>query len=146
MLVTIGRISARITTAAGAVVVVVARPVVRKVVALVLDEVDLTALVRDNVDLDALIANVDLDALMAKVDLNALMSTVDIDAIIGRVDFESIVQQVLQTIDIGAIIRESSESVTSDAVQSVRTRGSEADVAIGRTVDRLLRRRPHPVG
>jgi len=47
-------------------------------------------------------------------------------------------------VDLGAIIRESSESVTSDAVQSVRTRGSEADVAIGRTVDRLLRRRPHP--
>ncbi len=137
MLVTMGRLVGSVAETAGAMAVVVVRPVARRVLALVLAEVDLTALVRDNVDLEALISGVDLDALMSRV---------DIDAIAQRIDVEILVARVLQTIDVGAIIRDSTESVTSEAVQGVRTRGSEADVAVGRMIDRLLRRRPLPVG
>jgi len=135
--VTIGRLTGRAVTTAGALAVVAVRPLARRVLALVLAEVDLTALVRDNVD---------LDALMTTVDLDALMSRVDVDAIAQRVDVEVLVARVLQTLDVPALIRDSTESVASEAVQSVRTRGSEADAAVGRTIDRLLRRRPLPVG
>ena len=137
MLGTIGRLTGRAVTTAGAVAVVAVRPVVRRILALALAEVDLTALVRDNVD---------LDALMTTVDLDVLMSRVDVDAIAQRVDVEVLVVRVLQTLDVAAIIRDATELVTSEAVQSVWTRGSEADVAVGRTIDRLLRRRQLPVG
>jgi hypothetical protein len=128
MLTTIGGLVRIATTQVEAMVVVVVRPVARRALALILAEVDLTELVRDNVDLDALI------------------STVDLDALVQRIDVVGIVEQVLATLDLAAIIRESTESVTSDAIQGVRLRGADADLAIARTVDRLLRRRSQPVG
>ena len=117
-----------VTAGAEAVAVVVVRPIARHLLELVLAEVDLTQLVRDNVDLDALMAGVDLDALAQ------------------RVDVAELAERVLQTLDLAAIIRESTESVTSEAIQGVRVRGADADMAISRTVDWLLRRRPQPVG
>ena len=92
-----------------------------------LAEVDLTKLVRENVDLDA------------------LMTTVDLDAIVQRIDVAEVADRVLQTIDLAAIIRESTESVTSEVVQGVRLRGADADMAVVRTIDRLLGRRSQPV-
>ena len=127
MMVTIGSLIVGATARAEAMAVAIVRPFARRALALVLAEVDLTELVRDNVDLDA------------------LMTTVDLDAIVQRIDVADVAERVLQTVDLAAIIRESTESVTSEVVQGVRLRGADADLAVGRTIDRLLGRRPHPV-
>jgi hypothetical protein len=128
MLVTIGRVIGWTTARAETIAVAIARPVARRALELVLAEIDLTKLVRDNLDMDALIA------------------TVDLDAIVQRINIADIADRVLQTVDVAAIIRESTEAATSEAIRSVRLRGADADMALGRTVDRWLGRRPHPIG
>lgn len=128
MLVAIGSLIVGATARAEMLAVAIARPIARRVLALVLAEVDLTELVRENVDLDA------------------LMTTVDLDAIVQRINVADVAERVLQTIDLAAVIRESTESVTSEAVRGVRLRGADADMAVGRTIDRLLGRRPQPIG
>jgi hypothetical protein len=128
MVATIGTMLGHIAEGAQALALGVARPLGRRGLALLLSEVDLTALVRDNLDLDA------------------LMATVDLDALAQRIDITDIANRVVQTVDLAGIIREATESVSSGAIRDVRLRGAEADVAVNRTVDRLLRRRPDPVG
>jgi hypothetical protein len=128
MLVTIDGVVGWATARVESMTLAVARPVVRRALTLLLAEVDLTQLVRDNVDLDA------------------LMGTIDLDAIVQRIDVGVVAERVLQTVDVAAIIRESTEAVTSEAIRGVRVRGADADLAIGRTVDRWLGRRPHPIG
>jgi hypothetical protein len=126
MMETLGTLIGGATARAEALAVAIVRPFARRALALVLAEIDLTELVRDNVDLDS------------------LMTTVDLDAIVERINIADVAERVLQTVDIAAIIRDSTESVTSEVVQGVRLRGADADVAVGRVVDRLLGRRPHP--
>jgi hypothetical protein len=133
-----------------------------------LDQIDLTSIVRDRVDLDAVVASVDIDAVVASVDLDAVVASVDIDriverldvgaiasridpdAIVERVDVERIVRrldltaiarEVIEELDLLSLIRESSESVTSDAVDDLRLGAVDADRAVARAVDRILRRR-----
>jgi hypothetical protein len=98
----------------------------------VLDRVDLTAVVRDRVDLDAIVDSVDIDAVAARLDL---------DAIIQRLDLPALAQRVIDDIDLPGIIRESSGSMASEAVQGVRMHSIEADDAVAHTLDRLLRHR-----
>ena len=79
----------------------------------VVDRVDVDAIVK-RVDLDAAVAGVDLDAVVASVDLDAAVAGVDIDAIAGRLDIDAVidridlvamVQEVIDAIDLPAIIR-----------------------------------------
>ncbi len=72
------------------------------------------------------------------------MSAVDIDRIIERVDVITLVEGVLAEIDLPAIVRESTGSLTSDAVQTARMTGISADEAISRGLDRFLRRLHEP--
>jgi hypothetical protein len=48
--------------------------------------------------------------------------------------------QVIDAIDLPEILRESTGSVASEAVRGVRADGVQADEAVARFVDRLLRR------
>jgi hypothetical protein len=102
---------------------------------------DLTALVVDNVALDDIVATVDLNRAVAGVDIDAIAARIDIGAIIDRVDIAGIALQVIDEIDLPEIIRQSTGSVASEAVRGVRMQSIEADQAIQRTVDRLLLRR-----
>ena len=72
--------------------------------------------------------------------LDEVMSTVDFDRIIERVDAATLVEGILAEIDLPAIVRESTGSLTSDAVQTARMTGISADEAISRGLDRFLRR------
>ena len=128
----------------------------------VVERIDLTRLVREHVDLDALVASVDLDAAVARVDLDAAVARVDLDAIaatldvdavvaradldrvIARIDIVRIVEEVLDAIDLPAIIRDSTGSMASETVRGVRMTGVSADDALSRVVDRALFRRRHP--
>jgi hypothetical protein len=105
-------------------------------------------------DLDTIIARADLDRAVSRVDLNAIMQRVDPDEIVARVDIEAaldrldltgIVRQVLEAIDLAAILHESTGAASSQAARVVRTEGMNADASVARFFDRMLRR-PHPGG
>lgn len=76
--------------------------------------------------------------------LDEVVSAVDIDRILERVDTTTLVEGVLADIDLPAIVRESTGSLTSDAVQTARMTGISADEAISRGLDRFLRRVHEP--
>ena len=115
----------------------------------ILERIDVDGLIR-RVDVDGIVARVDLDALMARVDLDALMARVDVDAIVRRVDIDGVmarvdlspvVERVLDDVDIGAIVVESTGSITGGVVDSVRMQAIMADRFVARVVDLLLLRR-----
>ena len=97
------------------------------------------------VDIAGIIDRVDLDAVVATVDLDAAVARVDLDAVIDRIDVIGIVEEVLDVIDLPAIIRDSTGSMASETVRGARMTSITADDAISRAVDRaLFRRRKAP--
>ena len=88
----------------------------------VLDELDLNALVRERVDIDALAADL------------------DIEAVINRIDLITLADRVIEGVDLPAIIRESTNSMTAEVMTDVRTQGERADDAVAAIVNRMLGR------
>jgi hypothetical protein len=112
-------------------------------------QVDINAIARQ-VDVDAIVSQVDIDAIARRIDVDAIVERIDIDAIVSRVDIDAIVQrldlvalaeEVVNGIDLPEIIRESTGSMASEVVRDVRIQSIDADVAIARIVDRVIRRR-----
>ncbi|WP_072690430.1 hypothetical protein [Rhodococcus marinonascens] len=87
--------------------------VLRKVVQVGLLEVDITAIVRDHVDLDVVAEGIDL------IDL---------------------ADTVIEGVDLPRIIRESTGSMSSEAVLGVRSQGMQADDAVSGFVGKLFGR------
>jgi len=87
------------------------------IVAAVIDELDLTAIVRDRLHAEA------------------------IEAVIARIDLVGLANEVIDGVDLPAIIRASSTSITADVMTDVRTQGERADDAVSGFVDRVLGRR-----
>ena len=112
-------------------------------------EVDIDAIVRqvdidaivDRIDIDAIAKRVDLDAIVERIDIDAIVSRVDLDAIVDRMDIVGLAEEVVNGIDLPEIIRESTGSMASEVVRDARMQSIEADLAIARLVDRLIRRR-----
>jgi hypothetical protein len=102
--------------------------------------VDLDAAVA-RVDLDAAVARVDIAAVIDRVDLDVVVATVDLDAVIDRIDVIGIVEEVLDVIDLPAIIRDSTGSMASETVRGARMTSITADDAIQKAIDRALFRR-----
>jgi hypothetical protein len=96
--------------------------VVVQVIEQVLAELDLTALVQEQVDIDAIAAEI------------------DIDAIIDRIDLVGLANKVIDGVDLPAIIRESTNSVTAEVMTDVRSQGERADDMVAGIVDRVLGR------
>lgn len=117
-----------------------------------LEPVDLTELVIDQVDLcrvvEAALTELDLTQIvLTDVDLervaNAVLDQIDLDQVaLQRMDTLAIASYVIDGIDLPGIIRESTGSVASETVRSVRMQSVEADEFVQRTVDRfrLLRK------
>jgi hypothetical protein len=112
-------------------------------------QVDIDAIVRQ-VDLDAIVSQVDIDAVAKRIDVDAIVERIDIDAIVSRVNVEAVLrrldlvaiaEEVVNGIDLPEIIRESTGSMASDVVRDARMQSIDADVAIARVVDRVIRRR-----
>jgi hypothetical protein len=115
--------------------------VVRRVaIDAILERIDIDAIVA-GVDLDAIVDRIDLDQIATRLDVDAVVARVDLDAVIDRIDLIGIVQEVLDEIDLPAIIRDSTGSMASETVRGVRMTGITADDAISRAVDRALFRR-----
>jgi hypothetical protein len=115
----------------------------------IVDKVDVDAIVRrvdvdaivTQVDIDAIARRIDVDAIVGKLDIDAIVDRVDIDAIVRRLDLVSLAEEIVNGIDLPEIIRESTGSMASEVVRDVRMQSIDADVAIARIVDRIIRRR-----
>jgi hypothetical protein len=116
------------------------RTLVASVVAAVLDEVDLDAVVA-RVDLDQVVDRLDLDRVVDRLDIDAIVARVDVDAILRQVDFAAVIERVMDEVDVGEIIRESTSTMASETADALRVQGMQADRALGRLVDRALRRK-----
>ena len=126
------------------------RVVVRLDLDQIVERVDLERII-NRLDIDAIVEKVDIDRIVGRVDVSAVVATVNPDPIVARVDFNAaldridlitIAQQVVDGIDLPAIIRDSTGSLASDAVTGVRVQGQHADDAVSNFVGRMLRRRP----
>jgi len=87
------------------------------IVTAVIDELDLTAIVRDRLSAEA------------------------IEAVIARIDLIGLANEVIDGVDLPAIIRQSTNSVTAEVMTDVRTQGARADNAGAGFVDRVFGRR-----
>jgi hypothetical protein len=105
----------------------------------VVDRMDLDRIV-DRVDVDAIAQRIDLQAVVARLDLDAIVARVDIDAILARVDLPELTEQVIDEVDLGEIIRESSSTMASETVDALRVQGMRVDGLVSRIVDRILQR------
>jgi hypothetical protein len=106
----------------------------------VIDRVDLDRVV-GRIDLDEIASRIDIDAILDRVDLDAVVARVDLDPVLERADIVGLARYVIDAIDLPELIRASTGSMTSDLVRGVRAQGADADEAVQRVVDRLLRRR-----
>jgi hypothetical protein len=126
-----------------------ARALVAATVAAVLEQVDLDTIV-DRLDLDAVVARVDLNAIVerldldriaGRIDLDAIAARIDVGAVVARVDLGGLTEQVMDEVDIGELIRESSGTMATETVDALRVQGMRADHLLSRVVDRILLRK-----
>ena len=101
--------------------------------------IDLNAIVKQ-IDMDAIAERIDIDAIATRIDLDAIVGRVDLDAIVARVDLPGLTEQVIDEVDLGEIIRESSSTMASETVDALRVQGMRVDTLVSRIVDRILLR------
>ena len=106
---------------------VVQRMDLKEIVGTALDQMDLTDIVVEHVDLRRVIISA-----LEELDLTQL--------VLERVDLVRVADVILDGVDLPEIIRDSTGSMVSETVHDVRVQGIEADRAVSRLVDRLLRR------
>lgn len=75
-----------------------------------------------------------IETILDELDLNALARE--------RLDLIGLADEVVDGIDLPAIIRQSTDSVTAEVMSDVRTQGERADDLVSGFVDRLLGREP----
>ena len=139
-----------------------AQAVADRVVAIVMDAVDIDALL-ERVDVNALLKRVDVDDVVNRVDVDALIDRVDVEKIIERVDVEKVVaridvQKIVERVDVqdivarvdidalleqtemGSIIARSTTDVASELLDVIRAQGVGLDDFFARWANRVLRR------
>jgi hypothetical protein len=92
-------------------------------------------------DVAGIVDQLDIDAIVDRLDLDAIVARVDMDAIIDRIDLMGLAHYIVDGIDLPAIIRSSSGSMTTEMVRGMRRGTADADEVVERIVDRLLLRR-----
>jgi hypothetical protein len=128
---------------------VTARALVAAVAAAVLEEVDLNAVVArfdldaivERLDLDQIVDRLDLDRIAGRIDLDAIAARIDVGAVVARLDLAALTEQVMDEVDLGEIIRESSGTMATETVDALRVQGMRADRLLSRMIDRILLRR-----
>lgn len=98
----------------------------------------------DTVDIGRILDRIDLDAVVARVDLDAAVARVDLDAAVHSLDLIALADEIMDGVDLPRIIRESTGSLTTEAVRGVRSQGMAADEAVSGFIGRLLGREPVP--
>lgn len=105
----------------------------------------------DRVDIDAIASRLDVKAVIDRLDLDGIVDSVDLERQIDRVDLLKIADQVIEGVDLPQMIRESTGSLSTEAVHGARVQGMQADDAVAGFVGRLFGRdnappshEPHP--
>lgn len=73
--------------------------------------------------------------------VDELVRRVDLDAVVARLDLARLAEEVIASVDLPEIIRESTGAVSSETVREVRMRSISGDEAVGRAMERLMPRR-----
>jgi hypothetical protein len=103
-----------------------------EVVDTTLDQIDLTSLALERIDMERILARVDVDELAARVDLAAMVE---------RLDLAKIAEEVIEELDVGELIRDSTGSMATETAEGIRVQGMNADLFVSRLVDRAFGRR-----
>jgi hypothetical protein len=119
---------------------VTARELVTVIAAAVLEQVDLNAVVA-RVDLDRIVDRLDIDGIVERLDLDQIAARIDLNAVVARIDLAALTEQVMDEVDLGEIIRESSGTMATETVDALRVQGMRADRLLSRVVDRILQRK-----
>ncbi len=111
----------------------------------IIDRVDVEKII-DRVDVEKIIDRVDVEKIIDRVDINAIVGRVDMQGIMGEIDIAPMAQDIIATVDIGAIVRQSTGSITGDVVDGGRLTAMRIDGFIDRVADRILfRHKPRNV-
>jgi hypothetical protein len=113
-----------------------AQAIAERVIALVIDAIDIDAIV-SKVDIDKIVSRVDVDAIVERVDIQKIIERVDINAIVNQLDIDALVQQT----ELGSIIARSTTGVLSEVLDVVRSQGVGLDDFIFRWANRVVGRR-----
>lgn len=137
-----------------------------EIAARIVERLDIDRIV-DRVDIERVLARVDLNEVAGRLDVDAVAARLDVERVIGRLDLPAITEGVIDQLDLtaiaqrvideldlttiakrvidelelGEVIRESTGTVTVDAVDALRVGGMQADRVVARVVGRLLMRR-----
>jgi hypothetical protein len=95
----------------------------------------------DLLPIESILDRVDVNGIVERVDVDALVQRVDVDAIVQRVDVPSLVTGVLENIELGDLIADSTSNIATSARDTARVEAIRADSGLAGVVDRLLRRR-----
>jgi hypothetical protein len=106
----------------------------------IVDRVDVERALK-RIDLDDVVERIDVGRIVARVDIDAIAERVDLDALIQRLELASIAEQVIDELDVGEIIRDSTDSMATETVEGIRVQGMNADRFVSRVVDRAFGRR-----
>jgi hypothetical protein len=106
----------------------------------IIDRVDVEKII-DRVDVEKIIDRVDVDKIIERVDINGIVGRVDMQGIMGKIDIAPMAQEIIAEVDIGAIVRQSTGSITGDAVDGGRVTAMRLDSFVDRVTDRILFRR-----
>jgi hypothetical protein len=90
---------------------------------------------------DAVLAQIDFVDIVDHIPMDQIVDHIDIEAILSKVDIGTLVSSVVKEVDLGGIIRESTEGVTAEAVDAVRSQTVKTDVFVAKIVDRVLLRK-----
>jgi len=82
-----------------------------------------------------------IESILDRVDVNGIVERVDVDALVQRIDLPRIVTEVLENIELGDLIADSTTNIATDARDAVRVQAIRADTGLAGVVDRLMRRR-----
>ncbi len=119
-----------------------AQQVAERVVALVIDAIDIDALI-DRVDVEKIIERVDVEKIIERVDVERIVERVDIEKIIERVDINAIIDRVdidalVEQTELGSIIARSTTGVFSEVLDVVRAQGVGLDDFFFRWANRFI--------
>ena len=122
-----------------------AQQVAERVVALVLDAIDIDALL-DRVDVEKLIDRVDVEKVVERVDVERIIERVDVQRIIERVDVNAIIGELnidalVEQTELGAIIARSTTGILSEVLDVIRAQGVGLDDFSLRWANRLIGRK-----
>jgi hypothetical protein len=105
-----------------------------------IDRVDIDRAL-ERIDLNEVVERIDIERIVARVDVDELAAKVDLEAMIERLELAKIAEEVIDELDVGELIRDSTGSMATETVEGIRVQGMNADRFVSRLVNRAIGRR-----